>query len=144
MFKKTCESFGEDVDKLTCQEFLQTFNKFFVDYEVELNHYKEKKLKEQKEKEKQEEKERIQRANLEKIEKQKQDKLLAKKQQQQQETEVRSQRGAINNMIKTIRDAEIGSDDKLENENIVNQVESKRAARIRNLLAKKKVTNNLT
>ena len=80
---------------------------------------------------------------MEKIEKQKQDKLLAKK-QQQHEIEVRSQRGAINNMIKTIRDAEIGSDDKLENENIVNQVESKRAARIRNLLAKKKVTNNLT
>lgn len=139
IYKKTCESYGEEVDKFTCQEFLQTFAKFLIDYEVELQHYKEKKEKEEKAKKAAEEKARIEEANkIRKIRDQEQ------KHPEQKPIEIQSQRGQLNNMMNTIMGASIQTEDEVQNEDIVKNIESKRAARIRNLLAKKKIKNELT
>lgn len=132
LYKKTVKLFNEDPEKITCQDFLNIFAKFVVDYEVEKKEFLEMKEKEEK----------IKTQNMKKVQIEELSRIMSQEQNtknvQSQDKENLSQRGIIDNMLKTINQTSIQNDDTINNETIIKKVQSKRSERIKRLLNKNK------
>lgn len=131
-YMKTVKSFNED-EKVSYQDFIGIFAKFIADYEAEAKAYLDKKEKEELIKAQNVKKAEIEELNRLKLEETNPQHTAG----QPYDIESLSQRGIINNMLRTINQSVILNDSAVDNESIIKNIQSKRSQRIKRLLNKK-------